>query len=97
MAGDRFAHSQHGDAALVAAARAGDEAAWAAFVDRHAQLVWDVARGARLDRAQAAHVCSATWLRCVDHLDELAMHGDVTRWLTETVTLEARRARPRTA
>jgi hypothetical protein len=80
------------DALLVTAAAGGDQSAWEALVGRYAQLVWDVARSCRLDRAAAAEVCSITWLRCADHLDELAGEGTFSQWLIAAAMVEAGRA-----
>jgi hypothetical protein len=80
------------DTLLVTAAAGGDQGAWDALVGRYAQLVWDVARSCRLDRAAAAEVCSITWLRCADHLHELVGEGTFSEWLTAAAMAEAGRA-----
>jgi DNA-directed RNA polymerase specialized sigma24 family protein len=77
------------DAVLVAAAAGGDAGAWRELVDRYAQLVWDVVRARGLGEAIAADVCVLTWLRCADHLDELADGSDLGGWLTTVARREA--------
>src|SRR5215472_17994381 len=57
--------------ALVKAASAGDHAAWDALVDRFASTVWAIARAHRLNAADAADVSQTTWLRLVEHLDQI--------------------------
>ena len=56
---------------LVAAAIAGDAAAWEELVDRYAGLVWSVCRRYRLTDADAADVSQTVWLRTVERLDRL--------------------------
>ena len=50
----------------VTAAAAGDADAWNALVDRYSGLVWAVARGEGLSRADAADVSQTTWLRLAE-------------------------------
>ena len=80
------------DAALAGAAHAGDVDAWNALVDRHAQMVWTMACREGLDERQAAEVSRLTWLRCLDHLDELTL-GGARDWLSTTAAIEAARVR----
>ncbi len=81
-----------GDAVLLGAAAQGDRAAWDELVSRHAQQVWDVARGYGLDVAASADVCAVTWSRCVDRLGASPAIDDLAGWLTDTTSREARRA-----
>jgi RNA polymerase sigma factor (sigma-70 family) len=78
-------------AELVAAAAAGDSAAWAALVDRYTGLLWSVARGFRLDQADAADVVQTAWLRLVEHLERLHDPEHVGAWLATTVRRECLR------
>jgi len=80
--------------AEVAAAAAGDQAAWHTLVDRHAQEVWDIARGFGLDTAAAAAICQLSWPRLVDHLDAVRTHAEISAWLRAAVEREARSFRP---
>jgi RNA polymerase sigma factor (sigma-70 family) len=74
---------------MVAAAAAGDRAAWDAIVRRYAGLVWSVARAFRLGDADAADVSQATWLRLVEHLDQLRDPAALGAWLATTARREA--------
>jgi RNA polymerase sigma factor (sigma-70 family) len=83
-------------AALAAAAR-GEQSAWESIVAAHSGLVWSVARGYRLDPAAAADVYQGTWLRLVEHLDDIRDGERLGGWLATTARREAlallRRAR----
>ena len=76
-------------ASLVAAAGAGDRAAWDALVNRYAGLVWSVARAYGLGDADAADVSQATWLRLVEHLGDVREPAAVGAWLATTARREA--------
>lgn len=78
-------------AALVAAARRGDQSAWDALVDRYAPLVWGIARGHGLNSVAAADVAQTTWLRFVENLAVVAAE-DLGRWLAECARLESAQA-----
>lgn len=75
-------------AALVAAARAGDQAAWNALVDRYNRLVWSVARSFRLSTADAADAVQMTWMRLVENLDRITEPDRLASWLGTTVRRE---------
>lgn len=77
---------------LVAAARAGDEAAWQQIVDRHARLVWSVVRGFRLGEAEASDVAQTVWLRLVENLSHLRDPASLPGWLATTARRESIRA-----
>lgn len=83
-------------AALAAAAR-GDQLAWESIVAAYSGLVWSVARGFRLDPAAADDVFQGTWLRLVEHLDDIRDSQRLGGWLATTARREAlsllRRAR----
>ena len=73
---------------LVKRASNGDQAAWDALVDRYTNLLWSVARGYRLERADAADVIQVAWLRLVEHLPRLRDPERVGAWLATTVRRE---------
>jgi RNA polymerase sigma factor (sigma-70 family) len=75
-------------ALLVKRAASGDQAAWDALVERYTRLLWSVARGYRLDRADAADVVQLAWLRLVEHLTTLRDPERVGAWLATTVRRE---------
>lgn len=78
-------------AELVAAAAAGDSAAWARLVDGYAGLVWSVIRGYRLSGDDAADVSQTTWLRLVEQLPRLREPERVGGWLATTARRECLR------
>ena len=73
---------------LVARVRAGDERAWVTLTDRYTNLLWSVARGMRLDRADAADAVQTTLLRLVERLDSLREPAYLGSWLVTTVRRE---------
>jgi len=82
-------HVPPSDARSVAAAARGDQAEWNRLVARHSSLLWAVARGHRLSRADAADVVQATWLRLVEHLAEIRNPDRIGAWLATTARREA--------
>ncbi|MGI5214784.1 RNA polymerase sigma factor [Plantactinospora sp. CA-290183] len=74
--------------ALLAAARDGDQAAWDALVTRYTPLLWSIARGYRLDTADAADAVQLTWLRLVEWLGRIDDPERLPSWLSTTVRRE---------
>ena len=62
--------------ALVAAATAGDQAAWNELVERYAPLVLAVTRRCGLWGAEGQDVAQTVWLRLVEHLADLRTGRD---------------------
>ena len=77
--------------ALLTRANDGDQQAWNAIVDRYTNLLWSVARGHRLGTADAADVVQTTWLRLVEHLQEIREPDRLTAWLITTARRESLR------
>ena len=75
--------------ALVASASRGDPAAWNAIVVRFSSLLWSVARSHRLGQEDAADVVQNTWLRLVDHLDDIREPEALAGWLATTARYES--------
>ncbi len=73
---------------LLAAAARGDQAAWDLLVEGHAGLLWSIARGYRLNTADAADAVQNTWLRLVEHLDRIAEPERLAGWLATTARRE---------
>ncbi len=73
---------------MVKQAAAGDENAWNALVERFASTVWAIARGHRLNSADAADVFQTTWLRLLEHLDRIEQPERVGAWLATTARRE---------
>lgn len=59
------------------------------IVDRYADLVWSVARSFRLGTADAADVSQTTWLRLVEHLNDIRDSARLGAWLATTARREA--------
>ncbi|MFB9905150.1 RNA polymerase sigma factor [Allokutzneria oryzae] len=78
---------------LVTRAKAGEERAWRALVERYQRLVWATARAHRLTRADAADVAQLTWLRLAERLDTLRDPERLPGWLVTTARREALRVR----
>ena len=76
---------------LVHAAKAGDQSAWNALVDRFLPLVTAVVRRFRLSPVDADDVNQTVWLRLVEHLDEIREPLAVPGWLVTTTRNEALR------
>ncbi len=75
-------------AALVSAARDGDQVAWNTLVDRYNRFVWSVARSFRLSTADAADAVQMTWLRLVENLNRITEPERIASWLGTTVRRE---------
>lgn len=73
---------------LVVRARAGDQAAWDAIVDRYAPLVWSVCRRRGIFGSDADDVGANTWLRLVEHLESLREPAALPGWLAVTTERE---------
>lgn len=78
-------------ARLVRSASAGDQCAWDALVHQFGGLISAVSRAYRLCDADAADVAQATWLRLLEHLDDLNDLACVGAWLATTTRRECLR------
>ena len=76
---------------LVRAAGQGEQRAWDALVARYSGLVWSIARGHRLDGADAADVSQTAWLRLVENLARIRDPDRVGAWLAATTRNECLR------
>jgi len=77
--------------ALVRAAASGDQYAWNQLVDEFASTVWAIARGHRLNSADAADVFQTTWLRLLEHLNRIEQPERVGAWIATTARRECLR------
>lgn len=75
-------------ATLVLAARDGDQAAWAALVDRFGRLVYGVSRGYRLSPTDASDISQTVWLRLAENLHRIEHPERVGGWLVTTTRRE---------
>ncbi len=82
------------DAALAARIRTGDEAAFAALVDRYHNAMLRVARSLVRDREVAAEVVQETWLGAVKGIDRFEGRSSLKTWLF-SILLNIARTRAR--
>jgi RNA polymerase sigma factor (sigma-70 family) len=80
---------------VVHRALAGDARAWDQIVECHQGLLWWLARFYRLSTEDAADVVQLTWLRCLEHLDQLADPRALSGWLATICRRECIRAATR--
>lgn len=77
--------------ALVRAAAAGDRGAWDDIVSRYVSLLWAVALRHGLSESDAADVVQTTWLRLLEHIDDIREPARLGSWLATTAQREALR------
>lgn len=68
-------------AELVAGIRAGDEWAWRAMTEQYEALLRWLARRCGLSAEDAGDAVQLTWLRCVEHIDQLTDADKLNGWL----------------
>jgi RNA polymerase sigma factor (sigma-70 family) len=73
---------------LVQAAANGSEPAWSALVDHFSGLLWSVAGAYGLARTDVDDVTQVTWLRLVEHLDDVRDPTRLGAWLVTTTRRE---------
>ena len=76
---------------LLQLAAAGDRTAWGTLVERYESLLWGIARSHRLDESSASDVVQTTWMRLVEHIDELRRPEALSGWLATTARNECLR------
>src|SRR5215207_7216991 len=81
------------DAALVAACREGDPAAWEALIKRYQRLVWSIPRRAGLDTDLSAEVFQQVFTILLERLDQIEHPMQIGSWLATTARREAQRVR----
>lgn len=81
---------------LVRDAALGDPDSWDVLVDRFTPLLWSIARGFRLDSADAADVVQTAWLRLLENVDRINDPEHVGAWLATTARRECLRQLRRT-
>lgn len=69
---------------LVQAAREGNSGAWAAIIQRYAELVRHVARRYRLSNADVEDVSQLVWLQLFDHIDRIREPRALPGWIAKT-------------
>lgn len=78
-------------ATSVARAAAGDRTGWDALVGEFGGLIRAIARAHGLREAHAADVAQATWLKLLEHLDDVREPSRVGAWLATTARRECLR------
>jgi RNA polymerase sigma factor (sigma-70 family) len=66
---------------LVAGIRAGDESAWRTMTEQYEPLLRWLARRCGLSAEDAGDAVQLTWLRCVEHIDQLTDADKLNGWL----------------
>ena len=66
---------------LVAGIRAGDEWAWRAMTEQYRPLLRWLARRCGLSAEDANDAVQFTWLRCLEHIEQLTDAGKLNGWL----------------
>ncbi len=87
--------SADNSAGLVGRIRKGDASAWRDLVDQYEPLLRWLARQHGLSAEDAADAVQLTWLRCLEHIDQLSDADRLRAWLTvicrrESVRLAAK-------
>jgi RNA polymerase sigma factor (sigma-70 family) len=75
------AATTHCQEELVAGIRAGDERAWRAMTEQYKPLLLWVARRCGLSADDADDAVQFTWLRCLEHIDQLTDADRLNGWL----------------
>jgi len=93
---ERTDHAGHTASGLADAAarafsqhRSGDSSAMGALVDQVTPLLWHTARSQGADGSTAEDVVQTTWLRLVEHTNDIADPQAVLQWLLMTTKREA--------
>jgi len=71
----------HDAAELVGRVRGGDASAWRDLVDQYESLLRWLARGHRLHAEDIDDAVQLTWLRCLEHIDQLTHPDRLRAWL----------------
>jgi RNA polymerase sigma factor (sigma-70 family) len=78
-------------AGLVRAAAEGDQGAWESLVRRYVALLWRIAFRHGLNESDAADVVQSTWLKLLEHIDDVREPARVGSWLSTTAQRESLR------
>jgi RNA polymerase sigma factor (sigma-70 family) len=76
---------------LVKAAKTGDRIAWDKIVQRYVALLWAIALRHGLHESDAADVVQTTWLRLLEHIDDVRDPSRLGAWLATTAQRESLR------
>jgi RNA polymerase sigma factor (sigma-70 family) len=84
-------HAEHAVSALVRRAAGGDQDAWRHLVERFTPMLRGVARGFRLNAADADDLVQITWSRAFDRISQLQQPESIAGWLAVTARRECLR------
>jgi len=76
---------------LVRTASTGDPAAWDTLVQKYVALLWAIALRHGLHESDAADVVQTTWLRLLEHIDDIRDPSRIGSWLATTAQRESLR------
>jgi RNA polymerase sigma factor (sigma-70 family) len=76
---------------LVRRATLGDPSAWEAIVARYVSLVWAVALQHGIGSSDAADVAQSTWVRLLEHIQDIRDPERLGAWLATTARRESLR------
>jgi len=76
---------------LVRAAKAGNREAWDQLVNRYVALLWAIALRHGLNESDSADVVQTTWLRLLEHIDDVREPARLGSWLATTAQRESLR------
>lgn len=79
-------------ASLVRRAAQGDRQAWDGLVCQFARLIWSITVDFKLTESDAADVAQTTWLRLLQHIDQIEHPDRVGSWLAATARNECLRS-----
>ena len=77
------------DANLIARCKRGEEAAWAALVNRYQRLVYAIVLRIGFDEHAAADVFQTVFVRLMEHLPRLTQLDRLQAWIVTTTKREA--------
>ena len=73
---------------LLSRTRSGDVSAWRDLVEEYRPLLRRIARHHRLSAEDADDAVRLTWLRCVEHIDQIARPDRLRAWLVAVCRAE---------
>lgn len=88
---DGSGECRNNDDALVQRIKDGDRDAWNELVARLTPLLWSIARRHGLSSHDASDAVQLTWLRCLEHIDQLSQAAALIAWLATICRRESMR------
>ena len=84
-----------GVAELVRQVAGGDKPSWDELVERFTPIVWSIARSMGASAADVSDVAQTTWLRLLEHIDDVEHPERIGGWLATTARRECIRVQQR--